>query len=181
MRAEEFVYQKLDKPKPPRLTESEALGQTMIEAGNDFGPGTNYGEVMQYYYCRCHSTKGSVTRMHSFSYCEFCKGIPVESTSIINITALSGHKMQQVSFLGQWQGVMNKTEASERLQSNTNVTIVLKWAVINHSPLGRECNMKETFYVKLNCIRCATCSHVNHYGYMYLQYLNIDCSIIMYM
>ena len=27
-RAEEFVYQKLDKPKPPRLTESEALGQS---------------------------------------------------------------------------------------------------------------------------------------------------------
>lgn len=46
LRAEEFVYQKLDKPKPPRLTESEALGQTMIEAGNDFGPGTNYGEVI---------------------------------------------------------------------------------------------------------------------------------------
>lgn len=44
LRAEEFVYQKLDKPKPPRLTESEALGQSMIEAGNDFGPGTNYGE-----------------------------------------------------------------------------------------------------------------------------------------
>ena len=43
MRAEEFVYQKLDKPKPPRLTESESLGQSMIEAGNDFGPGTNYG------------------------------------------------------------------------------------------------------------------------------------------
>lgn len=42
-RAEEFVYQKLDKPKPPRLTESEALGQSMIEAGNDFGPGTSYG------------------------------------------------------------------------------------------------------------------------------------------
>ena len=45
LRAEEFVYQKLDKPKPPRLTESEALGQSMIEAGNDFGPGTNYGEM----------------------------------------------------------------------------------------------------------------------------------------
>ena len=45
LRAEEFVYQKLDKPKPPRLTESEALGQSMIEAGNDFGPGTNYGEI----------------------------------------------------------------------------------------------------------------------------------------
>ncbi|XP_078384672.1 endophilin-B1-like isoform X1 [Oculina patagonica] len=46
MRAEEFVYQKLDKPKPPRLTESEALGQSMIEAGNDFGPGTNYGSAL---------------------------------------------------------------------------------------------------------------------------------------
>ena len=44
-RAEEFVYQKLDKPKPPRLTESEALGQSMIEAGNDFGPGTSYGTL----------------------------------------------------------------------------------------------------------------------------------------
>ncbi|XP_058944611.2 endophilin-B1-like isoform X2 [Pocillopora verrucosa] len=45
-RAEEFVYQKLDKPKPPRLTESEALGQSMIEAGNDFGPGTSYGSAL---------------------------------------------------------------------------------------------------------------------------------------
>ncbi|CAH3021499.1 unnamed protein product [Porites evermanni] len=46
MRAEEFVYEKLDKPKPPRLTESETLGQSMIEAGNDFGPGTNYGSAL---------------------------------------------------------------------------------------------------------------------------------------
>ncbi|XP_068695154.1 endophilin-B1-like isoform X2 [Montipora foliosa] len=46
LRAEEFVYQKLDKPKPPRVTESEALGQSMIEAGNDFGPGTNYGSAL---------------------------------------------------------------------------------------------------------------------------------------
>ena len=43
LRAEEFMYQKLDKPKPPRFTENETLGHTMIDAGNDFGPGTNYG------------------------------------------------------------------------------------------------------------------------------------------
>ena len=48
LRAEEFVYQKLDKPKPPRATESETLGQSMIEAGNDFGPGTNYGEICNF-------------------------------------------------------------------------------------------------------------------------------------
>ena len=54
LRAEEFVYQKLDKAKPPRLTESEALGQSMIEAGNDFGPGTNYGE--NYKEARLHNT-----------------------------------------------------------------------------------------------------------------------------
>ena len=57
LRAEEFVYQKLDKPKPPRLTESEALGQSMIEAGNDFGPGTNYGEN---YKLRGYSGKGYI-------------------------------------------------------------------------------------------------------------------------
>ncbi|XP_074621994.1 endophilin-B1-like isoform X2 [Acropora palmata] len=46
LRAEEFMYQKLDKPKPPRFTENETLGHTMIDAGNDFGPGTNYGSAL---------------------------------------------------------------------------------------------------------------------------------------
>ncbi|KAK2189117.1 hypothetical protein NP493_115g11003 [Ridgeia piscesae] len=44
MRMEDYFYQKLDKKKPTRLTNVEILGQTMIDAGNGFGPGTGYGE-----------------------------------------------------------------------------------------------------------------------------------------
>ena len=42
-RVEEFVYEKVQGTKPQRMLESDVLGQNMIDAGNDFGPGTSYG------------------------------------------------------------------------------------------------------------------------------------------
>lgn len=42
-RLEDFVFDKFDKKKPSRLCNLEYLGINMIEAGNDFGPGTAYG------------------------------------------------------------------------------------------------------------------------------------------
>ena len=39
-----MVVDKLDKKKRERQTNTEYLGQTMIDAGNEFGPGTPYGE-----------------------------------------------------------------------------------------------------------------------------------------
>lgn len=44
VRLEEFVYEKLEKKVPTRLNNHEMLGQTMIDSGNEFGPGTAYGE-----------------------------------------------------------------------------------------------------------------------------------------
>jgi endophilin-B len=41
---EEFFYEKMDKKKRDRLTSTETLGQYMIDAGNEFGPGTSYGQ-----------------------------------------------------------------------------------------------------------------------------------------
>ena len=41
---EDYFYQKLDKKKPNRMTRVEILGQSMIDAGNGFGPGTGYGK-----------------------------------------------------------------------------------------------------------------------------------------
>lgn len=41
---EESVFDKLDKKKRDRPTETEQLGQTMIDAANEFGPGTSYGQ-----------------------------------------------------------------------------------------------------------------------------------------
>ncbi|CAK8697983.1 endophilin-B1-like [Clavelina lepadiformis] len=45
-RMEDFVYMKLDRKPPERINNIERLGMTMIEAGNDFGPGTSYGGVL---------------------------------------------------------------------------------------------------------------------------------------
>lgn len=42
-RIEDFFYEKIDKKKPNRLSNTEYVGIDMIEAGNDFGPGIAYG------------------------------------------------------------------------------------------------------------------------------------------
>lgn len=44
VRLEEFVYEKLEKKAPTRMNNHELLGQSMIESGNEFGPGTAYGK-----------------------------------------------------------------------------------------------------------------------------------------
>ncbi|XP_009073266.1 PREDICTED: endophilin-B1 [Acanthisitta chloris] len=45
-RIEEFVYEKLDRKAPSRVNNPELLGQYMIDAGNEFGPGTAYGNAL---------------------------------------------------------------------------------------------------------------------------------------
>uniref|UniRef100_A0A8D0DV97 Endophilin-B1 n=1 Tax=Salvator merianae TaxID=96440 RepID=A0A8D0DV97_SALMN len=45
-RMEEFVYEKLDRKAPSRMNNPELLGQHMIDAGNEFGPGTAYGNAL---------------------------------------------------------------------------------------------------------------------------------------
>uniref|UniRef100_A0A0A9YCG1 Endophilin-B1 n=1 Tax=Lygus hesperus TaxID=30085 RepID=A0A0A9YCG1_LYGHE len=45
-RVEDFVFEKIEKKKPNRLSNLEYLGQDMIDAGNDFGPGTPYGAAL---------------------------------------------------------------------------------------------------------------------------------------
>ena len=85
-RAEEFVYQKLDKPKPPRLTESEALGQSMIEAGNDFGPGTSYG-TLHGLWCftlkkKKKANKQTTTNLRSVPYFGQKKHLYIEGLSL---------------------------------------------------------------------------------------------------
>jgi len=45
-RVEEFVYEKVQGSKPQRMLENDVLGQHMIDAGNDFGPGTAYGQFL---------------------------------------------------------------------------------------------------------------------------------------
>jgi endophilin-B len=44
LRAEEFLYDKLEKKKPERKTNLETLGFYMSDAGQEFGPGTSYGK-----------------------------------------------------------------------------------------------------------------------------------------
>ena len=38
----------MDKEKPPRLNNNELLGNYMISAGNEFGPGASYGKIHNY-------------------------------------------------------------------------------------------------------------------------------------
>ncbi|XP_072422031.1 endophilin-B2 isoform X1 [Chiloscyllium punctatum] len=45
-RIEEFLYEKLDRKIPSRITNGELLGQYMIEAASEFGPGTPYGSTL---------------------------------------------------------------------------------------------------------------------------------------
>lgn len=45
-RVEDYLFEKIEKKKPVRLTNIEYLGNDMIEAGNDFGPGTSYGSAL---------------------------------------------------------------------------------------------------------------------------------------
>ncbi|XP_012259692.1 endophilin-B1 isoform X2 [Athalia rosae] len=45
-RIEDFFFEKIDKKKPNRLSNLEYVGIDMIEAGNDFGPGTAYGSAL---------------------------------------------------------------------------------------------------------------------------------------
>ncbi|XP_012693191.2 endophilin-B2b isoform X12 [Clupea harengus] len=45
-RIEEFFYEKLDKKIPLRTTNAELLGQHMLDAAKDFGPGTPYGSTL---------------------------------------------------------------------------------------------------------------------------------------
>ena len=47
---EESVFDKLDRKKRERATETEVLGQTMIDAANEFGPGTSYGTSWDFLY-----------------------------------------------------------------------------------------------------------------------------------
>ncbi|TRY62480.1 hypothetical protein DNTS_007142 [Danionella cerebrum] len=46
VRIEEFLYEKLDKKAPTRLNNHELLGHAMIDSGNEFGPGTAYGNAL---------------------------------------------------------------------------------------------------------------------------------------
>ncbi|XP_073686586.1 endophilin-B1a isoform X3 [Garra rufa] len=46
VRIEEFLYEKLDKKVPTRMNNHELLGQSMIDSGNEFGPGTAYGNAL---------------------------------------------------------------------------------------------------------------------------------------
>ncbi|XP_068104601.1 endophilin-B2 isoform X1 [Hyperolius riggenbachi] len=45
-RVEEFLYEKLDRKIPSRVTNGELLGQYMTEAANDFGASSPYGQTL---------------------------------------------------------------------------------------------------------------------------------------
>lgn len=46
VRLEEFVYEKLEKKAPTRMNNHELLGQSLIDAGSELGPGTAYGNAL---------------------------------------------------------------------------------------------------------------------------------------
>lgn len=45
-RVEDYIFEKIEKKKPNRFSNTEYLGLDMIEAGNDFGSGTPYGSAL---------------------------------------------------------------------------------------------------------------------------------------
>uniref|UniRef100_A0A8B9JSS6 Endophilin-B1 n=1 Tax=Astyanax mexicanus TaxID=7994 RepID=A0A8B9JSS6_ASTMX len=48
VRMEEFLYEKLDRKLPTRANNHELLGECMIDAGHEFGPGTAYATTKQH-------------------------------------------------------------------------------------------------------------------------------------
>ncbi|XP_066260999.1 endophilin-B1 isoform X1 [Euwallacea similis] len=46
IRIEDFVYEKIEKQRPSRLTNLEYMGLDMVEAGTCLGPGTAYGSAL---------------------------------------------------------------------------------------------------------------------------------------
>jgi len=40
---EDFLLEKIEKKRPDRMSNTELLGQGMIDAGNEFGTGSAYG------------------------------------------------------------------------------------------------------------------------------------------
>ncbi|XP_075143284.1 endophilin-B1 isoform X3 [Leptodactylus fuscus] len=59
-RIEEFVYEKLDRKAPSRLNNQEQLSQYMMDAGNEFGPGTAYGNAL----IKCGETQKRIGGAH---------------------------------------------------------------------------------------------------------------------
>ncbi|XP_040216023.1 endophilin-B1 isoform X4 [Rana temporaria] len=59
-RIEEFVYEKLERKAPSRLNNQEQLAQYLIDAGNDFGPGTAYGNAL----IKCGETQRRIGGAH---------------------------------------------------------------------------------------------------------------------
>lgn len=45
-RVEDFIYERIEKKRPNRLSNLEYLGLDMIAAGSEFGPGTAYGSTL---------------------------------------------------------------------------------------------------------------------------------------
>ncbi|XP_076270346.1 SH3 domain containing GRB2 like, endophilin-B isoform X2 [Rhynchophorus ferrugineus] len=45
-RIEDYVYEKIEKQRPSRLSNLEYLGLDMVEAGTSLGPGTTYGSAL---------------------------------------------------------------------------------------------------------------------------------------
>ncbi|XP_028128485.1 endophilin-B2 isoform X1 [Diabrotica virgifera virgifera] len=45
-RVEDYIYEKIEKQRPSRLSNLEYLGVDMVEAGNALGPGTAYGSSL---------------------------------------------------------------------------------------------------------------------------------------
>ncbi|XP_042218751.1 endophilin-B1-like [Homarus americanus] len=45
-RVEDMIFEKIEKRRPNRLSNLEYLGLDMVQAGNEFGPGTAYGSAL---------------------------------------------------------------------------------------------------------------------------------------
>uniref|UniRef100_A0A8B9JV23 SH3-domain GRB2-like endophilin B1b n=1 Tax=Astyanax mexicanus TaxID=7994 RepID=A0A8B9JV23_ASTMX len=54
VRMEEFLYEKLDRKLPTRANNHELLGECMIDAGHEFGPGTAYVNLFNIIVILCH-------------------------------------------------------------------------------------------------------------------------------
>lgn len=64
-RIEEFLYEKLDRKAPSRVTNGELLGQYMTDAAKEFGPGTPYGR----YASSCALFPSIISPLHTLQLC----------------------------------------------------------------------------------------------------------------
>uniref|UniRef100_A0A665X2L5 Endophilin-B1 n=1 Tax=Echeneis naucrates TaxID=173247 RepID=A0A665X2L5_ECHNA len=145
VRLEEFVYEKLEKKVPTRMNNHELLGQSMIDSGNEFGPGTAYGNAL----IKCGETEKQIGGAER----EFIQSSAINFlTPFRNFldgdfkTILKERKLLQVKRL-DLDAAKTRLKKARMADARAVVTAV-------YPPLPPQCCIHRTRSIRLYCLLC---------------------------